>query len=177
MIQKRRMRIAALPAMLLALLVCATPALAQANAQSSPRDRQRFVAIVRNLEHTPLDPALQNDRAWAMRWLIEAPDVSVNICLDPLDRVTDKHYAHTAEVVVQYSLAMGAFLVENPGKADDSDAQQLAGVEGALNAYRAMRAAQPDKKSPELEKLLATQSRGELPGFVHDAFIRCSAKH
>lgn len=176
MIHNCPMKIAALPALFFALLVCAAPAFAQASAQSSPEDRQRFVAIVHNLERTPLDPALRDDRKWALQWLIEAPDVSVNICLDPLGRVSDKHYAHAAEIVVQYSIAMGAFIIENPGKANDSDAQQLAGVESALTAYRAMRTAQPDKISPEFEKLLAKQSRGELPGFVHDAFASCSAK-
>jgi hypothetical protein len=175
-IQKWRMKITALPALLCALLACATPAIAQTAAQSSPEDRQRFVAIEQKLEHDPLSPTAREDRSWAIQWLTDAPDVSVTVCLDPLGGVSEKTYAHTPDIVVQYMLAMAAFIVENPGKANDMNAQQLAGVEGALTTYRSIRTARPDDKSPELEKLLDTQSRGELPGFVHTAYLQCSAK-
>jgi hypothetical protein len=71
---------------------------------------------------------------------------------------------------------MAAFIIENPGKSNDPDTQQLAGVEGTLNAYRSIRIARPEDKSPALEKLLGTQSRGELPAFVRKAYLHCSAK-
>ena len=167
---------AALPVMLFALLVCTTPAFAQTNAHSSPEDRQRFVSIVHSLERAPLEPSLRDSRSWAIQWLTDAPDVTVTVCLDPLGGVSEKHYAHTSVVVVQYALAMAAFIIENPDKSNDPDAQQLAGVEGALNAYRAMRTAQPNEKSPELEQLSGMQNRGELPGFVRTAYLRCLAK-
>ncbi|MEZ0242393.1 MAG: hypothetical protein ACAH11_03390 [Sphingomonas sp.] len=166
------MKIKALLAAFFALLVCAMPALAQT---SSPEDRQRFVTIVHNLERTPLDPGLRADRSWAIKWLTDAPDVSVTICADVLGGVPSKDYAHSPEILVQYMLGMGAFAIENPGKADDADAQQLAGVESALKAYGVMRTMEPDKKSPALEKLLALQMRGELPGFVQKAFRTCMA--
>lgn len=170
------MRITALPAVLPALLACATPAFAQTKSHSSPEDRQRFVSIAHSLEQAPLNPNLRDDRKWALQWLIDAPDVSVNVCLDPLAGVSDKGYAHSPKIVMQYAIAMGTFIIENPGKSGDPDAQQLAGVEGALNAYRAIRTAEPDDKSPALEKLLGLQSKGELPGFVHKAFVSCVAK-
>lgn len=165
------MKIAAL---LFALLACATPAFAQTAAHSSPEDRQRFVAIVHNLERDPLSKSLQHDRQWAMQWLIDAPDVTVSVCLDPLGHISGKDYAHSDVIVVQYSFAMAAFIIENPGKESDVDAQQLAGVEGALNAYRAMHAAKPDEKSPTLDKMLETQSRGELPAYVREAYSHCT---
>ena len=171
------MKITTLPAALLALLLCATPAFAQTSAHSSPEDRQRFVSIEQSLERDPLNPSLRDDRKWAIQWLIDAPDVSVNVCLDPLGGVSGKNYAHTPEIVVQYTVAMAAFIIQNPGKSNDPDAQQLAGVEGALSAYRSIRTAQPDDTSPALEKLLGMQSRGELPGFVHKAYLRCMAKN
>jgi hypothetical protein len=175
-IQTFRMRIAALFTALLALLVCATPGFAQTNAHSSPEDRQRFVSIVQSLERAPLNPGLQDDRKWAVQWLTDAPDVTVNLCLDPLGGVSKKDYAHSSEIVVQYMFAMAALIIENPEKAGDMDAQQLAGVEGALNAYRSMRTAQPNDTSLIFEKLLGLQSRDELSGFVRKAYLKCSAK-
>lgn len=176
MIQTLRMRIAALPAVLLALLIYAAPALAQTNAHSSPEDQRRFVSIVQSLERAPLNPDLQDDRQWAIRWLTETPDVSVTACLASLGGMSRKDYARAPEIVAQYTLAMAAFILGNPAKSNDPDAQQLAGVEGALNAYRSIRAAQPQEKSPALEKLLELQSRGELPAFVQKAYLHCAAK-
>jgi hypothetical protein len=176
-IQAVWMKIATLPTVLLAVLASTPSALAQTSAHSSPEDRQRSVSNDRSLERAPLDARLQADRKWALQWLIDAPDVSVNVCLDPLGGVSEKDYAHTGEVIVQYTIAMAALVIENPEKANNPDAQQLAGVEGALNAYRSMRAAQPNDTSPAFEKLLGMQSRGELPGFVHKAYLRCMAKN
>ena len=175
--QKSRMKMSALCAALLAVSVAATPSLAQSQTQSSLDDRQRFVSIVHHLERAPLDPALGADRSWAIGWLTYVPDVTVIVCADPLGGlVSEKGYVHSPEIVAQYSLAMAAFIIENPDKAKDTNAQQLAGVESALKAYRSMRSAQPEDKSPALEKLLESQDRGELAGFVQKAYLRCSAK-
>jgi hypothetical protein len=170
------MKITTLLAALFALLVCATPGFAQTKAHSSPEERQRFVTIVHNLERTPLDPALGRDRSWAIRWLTDVPDISVSVCSDPLGGVIGEKYAHAGEITVQYIFGMAALIIENPGTANDVDAQQLAGVESALKAYRVMRGARPDEQSPALEKLLGMQGRGELPDFVRNAYRECKAK-
>lgn len=170
------MKITTLLTALLALLVSAIPAFAQTPAQSSPEDRQRFVTLVHNLERTPLDLNLQADRSWAIQWLTDAPDVSVTVCTDPLGGIPAKEFPYGAEIIVQYMLGMGAFALENQSKANDAEAQQLAGVESALTAYRTMRTARADQKLTALEKLLVMQSRGQLAGFVQKAFRQCRAK-
>jgi hypothetical protein len=151
------------------------PALAS-GAHSSPEDRQRFVSITRNLEQAPLNPALKPDREWALEWLTKAPDVTVAICAEPLPGVVESKYPYAGEILFQDMFSMGAFAIEHPEAANDPNAQQLAGVEGALNAYRSILRDKPDAKFPALETLLQTQSRGELPDFVRKALIRCSAK-
>lgn len=161
---------------LLAFLASAHPAFAQADAPSSPGDRQRFVSIVHSLERAPLDPTLQDDRQWALQWVTDAPDISVDVCMEPLGGASQKDYAHFPQILFQYTIAMAAFVIENPARASDADAQQLAGVEGALKAYRTMHAAEPKVASPALEKLLVMQGRGELAGFVQKAYRRCKAK-
>ena len=170
-----RMKITALLAALFVLLVSATPALAQTPEPSSSEDRQRFTLIVTNLERSPLDPGLRADRSWAIQWLEAALDVSVTVCADPLGGLPMKDYPHGPEIIAQYVLGMGAFIVKNPGRADP-DAQQRGGVESALTAYRVMRTSQSDKQLPAFEKLLALQRGGELPGFVQKAFRDCLAK-
>jgi hypothetical protein len=170
------MRLVLIPSLLAGLLLCATPVVAQTNTRSSPEDQQRFVSITHNLEKAPLKPGLQADRQWAIQWLTDAPDVSVTACLDPLAGVSQANYSHGAEIVVQYILSIGAFIIQHPEKEKDPVAQQLAGVEGALNAYRSILKAEPAANSPPLEKLLDMQARGQLPGFVRKAYVRCSAE-
>ena len=160
---------------LCALLLSAVPALAQTDTQSSPQDRQRFVTTVRNLERAPLDSALQGDRAWAIQWLTDAPDVSVTVCAGPIGGLPKKNFAHGPEITVQYMLGMAVYAIETPVKANDPEAQQVAGVESALRAYQTMRAAQPGTRSPELDKLIELQSKGELPAFVRKAYAQCKA--
>jgi hypothetical protein len=176
LLHKYRMKTSPFSAALIALLICATSTIAAAKARELPEDQKRFVSVVQNLEIVPLNPELQHDRAWAIQWLTDAPDISVNVCLDPIGGVAEKSYARGPNVVVQYMLAMAAFIIKNPDKQNDMDAQQLAGVESALRAYQSMRTAQPLASSPALEKLLEVQKRGELPGFVHEAYLRCLAK-
>jgi len=176
MMQKIRMKMVAPLTALFTLCFLTTPAIAQTNAHSSPDDRRRFVTIVQSLERTPFDPRLRSDRAWAVQWLTDAPDVSVTVCADPLGGMPEKTFAPGPEIIVQYMLAMAAFILENPGKLNDPDAQQLAGVESALTTYRSMRTVRPNLVSPNLDKLLEIQSRGELPSFVRKAYLQCVKK-
>lgn len=144
--------------------------------RSSSEDRARFVSVTRSLERAPLEPGLKADREWALAWLTEAPDVTVIICPDALGGMVGSAYRYAGEILLQDTFSMAAHAIEHPETADDPNAQQLAGVEGALNAYRSILRDEPEAKSPALERLLQTRSRGELPDFVRKALIRCSAK-
>lgn len=155
-------------------LVCVPNVASSASKRSSPEDLRRFVEVTRSLEQAPLAESLKGDREWALAWLVEAPDVSVTICTDALGGMYDSDYPHTAEIILQDSFAMGAFAIENPDKANDPEAQQLAGVEGALNAYRSILRDKPQAKSAFLEKLLQTQADGGLRKHVRQALVRCS---
>lgn len=157
-------------------LVCGTAPASASDARSSPEDRQRFVSVARNLEQAPLNPGLKADREWALAWLTEAPDVTVTVCADTLGGVLKSKYPHAGEIVVQNMFSIAAFVIEHPEAANDPNAQQLAGMEGALTAYRSIVRDKPEAKSPALESLLETQARGELSAFVRKAWIRCSTE-
>lgn len=150
------------------------PAIA-ADGRSSPEDRARFVAITHKLEAAPLQPDARADRAWAVSWLTEAPDISVTVCLTSLG-FTDEHYPYSGEILLQYAFSMATLVIEHPETARDLNAQQLAGAEGALRAYRSILGTQPDAKSPALDALLETQARGELPAFIGKDAEHCTAK-
>jgi hypothetical protein len=157
-------------------LACGPAPASAADRRSSPEDRQRFVTIAHSLEQAPLKERLKADREWALAWLTDAPDVTATLCAEPLGNLAQSKYRYDAEIIIQDAFSMAAFMIEHPQAAKDPAAQQLAGVEGALNAYRAILSDKPDARSPALDTLLQTQARGELPAFVRKAWIACSKK-
>ena len=158
-----------------ALAVGLTPASAS-NARSSPEDRQRLVSIARALEQAPFKPGAKADRKWALDWIVEAPDVSVTVCPDALAGIVASDYRFAAEIMFQDMFSMAAHAIEHPEAANDPNAQQLAGVEGALLAYRSILRDKPEAKWPALDGLLQTQSAGGLPDHIREALVRCAAK-
>ncbi len=146
-------------------------ATSQSAAQTS--DRQRVVAIAEKLQAAPLDPALTDEREWAVAWLSEAPDITVNLCPAVLAGWDQNNYRYAGHLLFPYMLSMGAFAITHPEAAQDAQAQQLVGVEATLNAYRAVLTAHPEARSTGLEKLVAKKANGSLSTFVKKARARC----
>jgi hypothetical protein len=157
-----------------AALVCGLTPASAAGAPSSPEERQRFVSITHKLEQAPLDPGLQADRAWALQWLTDVPDISVEICVETLSGMLHGHYEYGGQISLQDSFSIAAFMIEHPDSANDRNAQEMAGLQASLNAYRAILRDKPDAKSRALDDLLETQARGELPEYIRKALIRCA---
>jgi hypothetical protein len=155
-------------------LGCGLMPASAAEPDRSAEDRRRFVSIARQLEEAPLEPRLEAEREWALEWLTETPDVTVNICGDALGGLLGSQYRHGGEIVVQNMFSMAAFMIEHPEAVNDPVAQQMAGVEGALKAYRSILRVNPEATSPALDSLLQTQSRGALPDFVREAWTTCA---
>ena len=133
---------------------------------STPEERQRFVQVAHKVEANPLDPALKADVRWALKWIIEVPDVSVSLCAAPLNGLLGSKYKYEAELFGDYTLALGAFVIEHPEKAKDPVAVNLAGAESALKAYQAILKQKPQTTSAALDELLKKQTAGKLDDFV-----------
>lgn len=154
----------------LAVLVVSSLTVAQnQRGPSTAEERSRFVAIAQKLERAPLDPELRPEREWALRWLIEVPDVHVSVCTAPLGDFMKKKYKYSPEVVTQLTFSSGQFVIEHPDKAKDATAQYVAGVAGALSVYQSILKVKPEAKSRELDELILKQTQGTLAEFVRDA--------
>lgn len=136
---------------------------------STPEERQRFVTIAHKLEQAPLDESLHKEREWAFLWLVQVPDVHVNICTAPLGDFMKSKYKYSSEIVGQMTFSSGVFAVEHLGKPTDEAAQYLAGVEGALRAYQAILKSKPNTKSKALDDFLEKQKQGKLADLVREA--------
>ncbi|MGH9565892.1 MAG: hypothetical protein ACRD4I_07915 [Candidatus Angelobacter sp.] len=165
---------------ILAFALVILPFLLSANAQentqpkpSTPEERQRFLSIAHKLEQDPLDETLRQDRSWALNWLENVPDINVSICPPELGNLFESRYRYMREIAAQFSLDMAAFIIEHPKQVNDVNAQYLAGVEGALRAYKSILKTQPMATSSVLEALLNRQDQGKLDPWVKEQAKAC----
>ncbi|HLK53360.1 MAG TPA: hypothetical protein VKU42_07880 [Candidatus Angelobacter sp.] len=128
------------------------------------------MAITHKMEDSPLDEGLRNERAWALKWLVEIPDISVSVCIAPIDGPSKKKYKYSPELTVQLTFSSAAFIIEHPDQAKDGDAQHLAGVEGAIKAYQSILKTKPDAKSKAMDDLLEKQHDGKLADYVQETW-------
>jgi carboxypeptidase Q len=151
------------------LLFC-LPVVAQSNrGPSTPEERATAVKSARLLETDPFNKDAKKAREWFLKWLIEVPDISVEICTDYLSPLFGKKNKNNeAELVIQMTFSIAVFIIENPDKAKDGVAVNLAGLEGTLKMYESILKSKPDAKIDFLDQLIAKRDKGELRAYVED---------
>ena len=135
---------------------------ARAQETSTPEERAQWVEITHKLESNPLDENVNKDAESALNRLSNVHDIHVPLCPVLLREFNDAKYKYRHEITRQYMLASGAFIIENPGKAGDRNAMNLAAVESVLKVYSAILQQKPDAKWKPLDDLLKKQSQGKL---------------
>lgn len=133
-----------------------------AQGTSTPEERARWAEITHKLESNPLDESVNKDGEWAFKRLGEVHDIHVPLCPALLGEFNDAKYKYRHEITRQYMLASGAFIIENPEKAGDTNAMNLAAVESVLKVYSAIVQQKPDAKWKTLDDLLKKQTQGKL---------------
>ena len=110
--------------------------------------------ITQKLENTPLDENVNKQGEAALKRLSEAHDIHVPLCPVLLGEFNDAKYKYSHEITRQYMLASGAFIIENPEKASDTNVMNLAAVESAIKVYSAILQLKPGAKWKTLDAML-----------------------
>src|SRR5215813_133622 len=108
---------------------------------STPEERAKAVQIARALEIDPLQRDNKDMRAWFTLWLIEVPDISVQVCgeeLGPVFRQKDRDKNFVTEIFSQSMFSAASFVIEHPDEAKNPIPVYTAGVEGSLKAYQSI---------------------------------------
>lgn len=134
------------------------------SASPQQTEPQRLIESVKLLEENPLNKEAKGARAWAVEWVIATDKVNVKVCALILG--VDKKYKYSSELFSQYTVAMAAFKLANPEKANDEDAAQLAGIESAITVYKAIQKSQPKAKNGFMDNLVIKSADGTLAQFV-----------
>lgn len=156
------------PALLLVLVAQFMPLSGQQQKRgpSTAEERQRAIELATKLEDEPLSKDAKQYRSELALWLAEVPDISVSLCSDVLGNTKSMKGEYSNELVGQLLYSQAKFVLENPDKAQDDFKVYVAGVEGVLRTYKALRKAKPKIKFDLLEDLLQRQEDGLLSDYV-----------
>ncbi|MFZ0820139.1 MAG: hypothetical protein WAM91_08715 [Candidatus Acidiferrales bacterium] len=133
---------------------------------STPEERARWVQITRRLEANPLDKDAIKDGEWAVKRVMEVRDVHVTLCADTMGYVENKKYKYNGNLLRQYLLGSAAFVVENPDKASDSTATNVAAMQSVLKIYAAIAQKEPKARLERMDMLLGIHGDEMLAAYV-----------
>jgi hypothetical protein len=83
---------------------------------------------------------------------------------------------YDGQLTAQTVYSQAKFVIEHRDKAQDEAAVYLAGVEGVLRTWQAIKAAKPKAKFPLLDQLLEKQKAGTLAEHVQEGMKGCTKK-
>ena len=155
-------------------LACAAQS-ALAQEPTSAAKRAELIKTIDSLEARPYASDAEAARGDTMRWLIDAPDVSVTACsalLVNFDKLDDD--SDGSALAMQLMLSEARFILEHPDQAADDHAVHTAGVEGVLRTYAAMKSEKNGLKLAPIEQLAKIKADGKLPEFVTKTTDRCN---
>jgi hypothetical protein len=150
---------------LLLTLLLISPVLGSSKQPRVQNEPEMLIKTVSLLEQKPLDKEVGKMREWALKWVIETDKVSVSVCSAMIAGLEEK-YKYKSDVFMQYTLAIAAFKLANPDKANNEAATQLAGVESAIKFYDAILKEKPKAKSPFMDDLVTRRAAGSLNEYV-----------
>jgi len=157
----------------LAFLCCVSSAAAQKRGPSTPEERKQAVEMATFLETKPLAKEAKDIRGKLFVFLADVPDISVTLCTNVFGESKKFKGDYESELLAQSAYSQAKFIIEHPDKADDAAAVQLAGVEGVLRTWQAIKAAKPKAKFPLMDELLAKQQAGTLAEHVQEQMKGC----
>ena len=86
----------------------------------------------------------------------------VSLCLQIFQQMTGNHSANASEITTQYLISAAAFLYQHPEVASDSTAQNVAGMDAALNVYEKFLADDSKTRFKFLDNLDKQRNDGKL---------------
>jgi carboxypeptidase Q len=160
-------------AVAVAVLLTSLAATAQTQrTASTAAERARVVKLAAQLQANPLDPALDSERAWAMKWIDEVPDITINLCEAVFEPIKDAPHGNLLAEV--FTISATAYIIDHPDKATLDVEVNTAGIRGMLKAYQTIIARAPRQSSDELDNLVAKLKDGTLQQYVNEQTLKCS---
>jgi hypothetical protein len=133
---------------------------------STPEERKQALEFIQHFQPDPLNPNLKSEIQWVTIWAIEVPDVHMHLCL--MVDLPKGNRKHGQTLFTGLMMAQTAFAIQHRDEQPDVNDEYQAGMEGLLQAYEKVLAANPKDRQPTLDDLLQKRTAGTLAQFVKD---------
>jgi len=172
--RQQTVRFVVIASFLLGFISCGSVQ-AQDRGPSTAEERARAVKVAHDLENDPLAKDAKEQRAWVIQWIVDIPDITVNVCFDYFGKLPDPPRGYSTEIARQMVISSAAFMIEHPDKAKDEQAIALSGLLGSLKAYQAILKQDPDSRWVQMDKLVQMREQGKLDDFVSETRRKCKS--
>src|SRR5579864_2526138 len=84
-------------------LLALAPATAQQPQKRGPstaEERARAVKVAHQLEEDPLGKDAKDNRQWVIQWIVDIPDITVNVCFDYFGKMPNPPRGHSKEIEI-----------------------------------------------------------------------------
>jgi len=147
---------------------------AQQRGPSTAEERAKAVKIAHDLEREPLAKDAKDQREWVIQWIVDIPDITVNVCFDYFGKLPDPPQGYSTEITRQMVISSAAFMIEHPEKVKDEQAIALTGLLGSIKAYQAILKQDSSARWAQMDKLVQMREQRKLDEFVTDTRRKCS---
>jgi hypothetical protein len=153
-----------------------TAVYAQKRGPSTPEERQKAIQMIEVMETDPFSKNAEDYRGPVFAFLESVPDITIKICPSVLGDMKKLKGDSGSILVGQLIYSQAKFIIQNPDKADDYDAFQLAGLEGVLRTYQSMKKSKPKTKFETLDSLEQLRVSGQLANHIATSTASCKQK-
>ena len=150
--------------------------IAKMRGPSTPEERMRALAYVRDLEENPIGRDTLEKRMWLTEWIVQVPDITVDVNYEELDSLDQVNDTYSNQLRMQAVYSQAAYILQHP-EVKDVVTLKAAGLEGTLRAYQTIQKFDPSARYPLLDDLLALERNGKLQQYVAEhEHSSCSEK-
>jgi hypothetical protein len=150
-------------------------AVAQQRGPSTAEERAKAVKVAHQLEDDPLAKDAKEQREWIVQWIIDVPDITVDVCFDYFGKLPNPPRGHSEEITKQMIISSAAFMIEHPDQAKSAQLVALAGVLGALKAYQSILKKEPESRWEYMDMLLQLDEEAKLNIYVSEIREKCNS--
>lgn len=151
------------------------PALSRPKVPITADEKQRIIQLADLLQQAPLDSALRPEYQELFIAVVQAPDLTVEICGVSTPWESKPEYKYGPDLMAVDLMAMAALVLQNPTTDKDGAAQNRAGLAAVLSGYQAILKQDSGAHSKAMDDLLSKNETGRNEWF-RAQYAKCSKK-
>lgn len=144
---------------------CSPPAVALSRPKGpvTTEEKQHIIALAGEMQKDPLDLSLRPEYQEMFVVVIQASDLTVNICAASSPWMDDSpEYAYGPDLLAVNLLSMASYVLQNPDTGKSGFVHGQAGLTASMRGYEAILRQHPNVRSKAMDAALDAEKQGTL---------------